>query len=81
MLKTSLFAALLLAAGGLAPSLASAQAMSDRAACGPNGCAPSNYAYGSDGGLGRYCPPGFYPHAWPTNGGIRCEAPDGRVQY
>jgi hypothetical protein len=78
MLKTSLFAALALAAAGLAPGLASAQTMGERPACGPQGCIPNNYAYTNDGGLGRYCPPGYYPHAWPTDNGIRCEALDGR---
>ena len=35
-----------------------------------------NYGKYNDGGLGRYCPPGYYPHTWPTGNGIRCEAPD-----
>jgi len=44
------------------------------------GAPRTGYGYGgnssSDGGLGRYCPPGYYPHSWPNGSGIRCEPPD-----
>ena len=82
MRRTALLAATLAAAvAGLAlsPLVGSAQAR-DRSYCGPSGydCPqPYSGSYANDGGLGRYCPPGFYPHSWPNGSGIRCEAADG----
>ena len=68
---------LFLAAAVLALTAASASAQ-------PYGYGQRDYnAYGkyNDGGLGRYCPPGYYPHSWPNGNGIRCEAQDGRLIY
>lgn len=40
------------------------------------------YGYGnSTSTLGRFCPPGFYPHSWPSGSGIRCESVDGNVHF
>ncbi len=83
MLKSSLIAASLLAlsSGGLLAGLevASAQPAPSHSYCeaGGYGCTPNAYSYENDGGLGRFCPPGQYPHAWPSAGGIRCQFPDG----
>lgn len=69
MTKLSIAAALALA---LTATAASAQS---------SGYGQRNYndGYGkyNDGGLGRYCPPGYYPHSWPTGNGIRCEQQGG----
>jgi hypothetical protein len=73
MLKATLIAVLLAAAGATA---ASAQ--------GSNGYGHHNgwsQSYSSDGGLGRYCPPGYYPHSFPSSNGVRCEAQDGQKIY
>jgi len=80
MRKTSIAAVIAALAGGLtlSPLAASAQSVHRHNACGPSGydCpAPYSGSYSNDGGLGRYCPPGFYPHSWPN--GIRCETTDG----
>lgn len=86
MLRTTLFAAALVAlpAAGLTltATAASAQGWSQptvSCASGAMGCNSGTYAYGSDGGLGRYCPPGYYPHSWPN--GIRCEPPGGATTF
>ena len=75
MLRTALIAAVL-AAGATA---ASAQ---DYRAQTPYGYG-SQGGYGSypssDGGLGRYCPPGYYPHSAPN--GIRCQPPGDTTTY
>jgi hypothetical protein len=81
MLKSSLIAAAVAAiwAGGLVLSstAASAQGMRADMSCTVDGCPHSNNSwYSNDGGLGRYCPPGYYPHSFPGGNGIRCEAPD-----
>ena len=36
-----------------------------------------NYPGYNDGGLGRYCPTGLYPHSFPGGEGIRCQNADG----
>ena len=76
MLKTILIAAVL-AAGATAASAQQeyrAQAPYGYGAQGGYGGYPS-----SDGGLGRYCPPGYYPHSAPN--GIRCEPPGDTTTY
>ncbi len=82
MLKTILLAASFAVAFGFANS-ATAQTYYDRSGCGPAGCAPESYGGGGDvdGGLGRPCPRGYYPHAWPSGNGVRCEAPDGSWRF
>jgi hypothetical protein len=74
MLKTVLIAALL-AAGATA---ASAQ---DYRAQTPYGYGSQGGYPSSDGGLGRYCPPGYYPHSFPNGNGIRCEPPGDTTTY
>ena len=92
MLKTILIAGALLAlpAAGLALTATAAAAQGWReptVSCesGAIGCNSGRYAYGntygSDGGLGRYCLPGYYPHSSPDSNGIRCEPPGGTTQY
>jgi hypothetical protein len=85
MMKTSLIAGAVTAMwlGGLMFSpTASAQGMRADMSCTVDGCPHSNNSwYGSDGGLGRYCPPGYYPHSFPGGSGIRCEAPDTGNRY
>ncbi len=83
MSKILLFAAALFAVSGVGVTpAASALAQGARAqtSCGPDGYGCNrgydNHAY-NDGGLGRYCPPGQYPHSFPVGSGIRCEAVDG----
>ena len=76
MLKASLIAAVLLTAGA---SAASAQDWRAQGQYG-NGYNQGGYP-SSDGGLGRYCPQGYYPHSFPGGNGIRCEAQDGRNIY
>jgi hypothetical protein len=73
MIKATLIAALLAAAGATA---ASAQDWRAQAPYGHGGNGYGGGYPGSDGGLGRYCPPGYYPHSWPNGSGIRCEPPD-----
>ena len=79
MLKTILIAAVL-AAGATAAS-----AQQEYRAQAPYGYG-SQSGYGgsypsSDGGLGRYCPPGYYPHSFPNGNGIRCEPPGDTTTY
>ncbi len=81
-LITSAVAAI--SAGGLMflPGAASAQGMRADMSCTVDGCPRSNNSwYSNDGGLGRYCPPGYYPHSFPGGNGIRCEAPDGGSSF
>ncbi len=75
MLKTMLVAAVL-AAGATAAS-----AQQDYRAQAPYGYGSHGGFPSSDGGLGRYCPPGYYPHSWPNGNGIRCEPPGDSTQY
>jgi hypothetical protein len=77
MLKTSLIALALAFAGATA---ASAQDYRAQDAYGNGGRQGGYGAFpGSDGGLGRYCPPGYYPHSSPNY--IRCEPPGDTTQY
>ena len=40
------------------------------------------YGYGnSTSALGRDCPAGYYPHAWPDGNGIRCEPPGDSTEF
>jgi hypothetical protein len=79
MPKTAIAAALL-ALAGASMSLATPAAAQN--GCGANGC-NENYAYHAynDGGLGRYCPPGQYPHSWTGGTGIRCEPVGGGTEF
>jgi len=77
MLKAILIAAVLAAASA---SVASAQDMRAQYPSG-NGYGANGYSGGSDGGLGRYCPPGYSPQSFPSGNGIRCVAEDGRAIY
>ena len=79
MSNTKLFLAALLAGASLAaPAFAQQdyRAQSDYGAYGGGGYAPYN-----DGGLGRYCPPGQYPHSWTGGTGIRCEPVGGTTEF
>jgi len=81
MMKASLIASALTAIWAaslaLSPTAASVQGMRADMSCTVDGCPRSNNSwYSNDGGLGRYCPPGYYPHSWPNGSGVRCEAPD-----
>jgi hypothetical protein len=75
MLKTALIAAVL-AAGATAASAQDYRAQAPYGSNGGYGGYPS-----SDGGLGRYCPPGYYPHSFPSGNGIRCEPPGDTTTY
>jgi hypothetical protein len=73
MLKVTLLAAALAAAGATAASAQDWRAQSNGWGYGPRG------GYDNDIGssaLGRNCPPGYYPHSFPNGNGIRCEPPD-----
>ena len=45
------------------------------------GYAGGSYGAYNDGGLGRYCPPGEYPHSWTGGTGIRCEPVGGTTEF
>ena len=83
MSKISLIAAALFAVAGAGATLAApafAEDMRAQASCGVSGydCnRHQEYRAYNDGGLGRYCPPGQYPHSFPGGSGIRCETVDG----
>ena len=83
MSKTLLIAAALFAVSGFgatfaAPALAWGGGAQDSCAYNGYGCnRDHSYQFSSDGGLGRYCPPGQYPHSFPGGSGIRCETVDG----
>lgn len=76
MLKSIMVAGALLA--GAAELPAHAQDMRAQMTCGPGGyganCDRSGYGGGA---YSRYCPPGYFPHSFPTGNGIRCEAVNG----
>src|SRR4051812_29700860 len=76
MSKLSIAAVMTLALSGVALTATSASAQFQ--GYGQRGYDNNNYSgkY-NDGGLGRYCPPGYYPHSWPTGNGIRCEQQGG----
>jgi hypothetical protein len=66
--STMIFLALLAGASFAAPAFAQ-----DYRAQSSSGGYGGNYGAYNDGGLGRYCPPGQYPHSWTGGTGIRCE--------
>ncbi len=80
MLKSTLFALALAAAGVTAASAQDYRAQSDFG-FGGHGYGQNRGYQGSDGGLGRYCPPGYYPHSAPSSNGIRCEPPGDTTEY
>lgn len=78
MLKMTLIAAALAVAG-----VSAASAQDFRAQAGGyegGGHAPYGFA-GSASALGRYCPPGYYPHSAPSSNGVRCEPPGDTTEY
>ena len=79
MLKTSLFAAAMLAGSGLVVTTgaASANEMRAQSYCGGSGHDCPRGTNG-DSGVNRYCPPGQVPHSFPNGNGIRCETLDGQ---
>jgi hypothetical protein len=83
MSKLSLIAAALLAISGAGATLAATSAWAQDMAQNSYDRHGRHHYYdgGSDGGLGRYCPPGYYPHSFPNSNGVRCEAQDGRNIY
>jgi hypothetical protein len=67
--------ALLAGAGLAAPAYA--QDYRAQSSSGAYGGESGSYAPYNDGGLGRYCPPGQYPHSFPGGQGVRCQGEDG----
>jgi hypothetical protein len=74
MSKPALILAALIAGGSLAAP-AFAQDYRAQSYASPQG--GGAYAPYNDGGLGRYCPPGQYPHSFPGGQGVRCQGLDG----
>ncbi len=73
MMKSILIAAALTVAGAAGASAQDFRAQDDGYSSGR-----ARYGYdNSSSALGRYCPPGQYPHSWPNGQGVRCEIADG----
>ena len=78
--KIALIAAALTVAGAAGASAQNWRAQDSGWRDQGGGHAP--YGYGnSTSALGRFCPPGYYPHSWPSQSGIRCEPPGGSTTF
>jgi hypothetical protein len=75
MSKSALILFTLLAGAGFAAP-AFAQDYRAQSSSGPYSESRNSAPY-NDGGLGRYCPPGQYPHSFPGGQGVRCQGADG----